>query len=141
VSNSFKLENNQDDKIENYDEKESPKKNKDDDGIKITKRRNFRRIKSEASTVSKFQDVINEIRTIKIDLFGNPEESMDFYKRNKNAYDPKLIQRLTKIGKVLELEELLEFYNSNNSSKRKSEEVHFLKTTNLEKSEGENNYN
>jgi hypothetical protein len=68
---------------------------------------------SSLSTTSKFQDVINEIKTIKIDLFGNPEENMDFYKRNKNAYDPKLIERLTKIAKILELEELLDFYNSN----------------------------
>jgi hypothetical protein len=82
------------------------------------------------STTTKFQDVINEIKTIKIELFGNSEENMDFYKRNKNAYDPKLIYRLTKIAKILELEELLDFYNSN--KKRNSADsitVHQLNIT------------
>jgi hypothetical protein len=66
---------------------------------------------------SNFQDIINEIRTLKIGLFGDPDENMDFYKRNKNAYDPKIIEKMTKIGKILELEELLEFYNNNKKRK------------------------
>jgi hypothetical protein len=58
----------------------------------------------------RFQDVIKDIKSLKIDIFGNAEESMDFYKRNRNAYDPKLLERSMKIAKILELEELLEFY-------------------------------
>jgi hypothetical protein len=80
---------------------------------KTNENTSLRKSESSLSTTTKFQDVINEIKSIKIELFGNPEENMDFYKRNKNAYDPKLIERLTKIAKIIELEELLDFYNSN----------------------------
>ena len=67
----------------------------------------------DADVSSKFKDIINEVRTLKIGLFGDPDENMDFYKRNKKAYDPKIIEKMTKIGKILELEELLEFYTTN----------------------------
>ena len=74
----------------------------------------FEKEKSRFSANSKFQDVINDIRAIKIELFGNPEENMDFFKRNKNVYDSKLLQRSMKIAKILELEELLQFYEETN---------------------------
>lgn len=70
-------------------------------------------LKSSSTNKSKFQDVLSELRSIKIELFGNPEENMDFYKRNRNIYDGKILQRSMKISKVLELEELLDFYNTN----------------------------
>lgn len=81
----------------------------------VSKHRPNRNTQSEDKF--QFQDIINEIRTLKINLFGDPEENMDFYKRNKKAYDPKIIQKMTKIGKVLELEELLEYYNKNSNLK------------------------
>lgn len=74
------------------------------------------RMETETDSTSRFQDVINEIKTLKVDLFGNSQESMDFYKRNRNAYDSKMLQRSIKIAKILELEELLEFYNNNNKN-------------------------
>jgi hypothetical protein len=69
-------------------------------------------IPKRTDNTNKFQDVINEIKTLKIEIFGNPEESMDFYKRNRNSYDARALQRAQKIAKILELEELLDFYNS-----------------------------
>ena len=57
---------------------------------------------------SEFSDTIRDIRKIKIELFGNPEANMDFYKRNKNAYDARILQRSMKIAKILELESLLQ---------------------------------
>jgi hypothetical protein len=72
------------------------------------------------SVESKFNDVINEIRTKKIELFGDPEENMDFYKRNRNVFDSRILERSYKIAKILELEELLQFYlNQNNSNLKK----------------------
>jgi hypothetical protein len=58
----------------------------------------------------RFQDVIDDVKVLKIELFGNSDESMDFFKRNRNAYDAKVLQRSMKIAKILELEELLDYY-------------------------------
>ena len=60
----------------------------------------------------KFKDVISELKNLKTDLFGNPEADMKIYRKNKIPYyDSRWIQRAHKIVKVLELEELLQFYN------------------------------
>jgi hypothetical protein len=77
------------------------------------------------SSLEKFQDVTNEVKSLKTELFGNPNENMDFYKRNRNAYDAKVLQRAGKIAKILEMEELLDFYSQNNKSvaKRESKEI------------------
>jgi len=64
-----------------------------------------------------FQDVINDIKSLKNEIFGNPDADMAFYKKNKNAYyDSQWLVRAQKISKILELEELLEFYNKNNNN-------------------------
>jgi hypothetical protein len=77
---------------------------------------------------SKFNDVINDIRAKKIELFGNPEENMDFYKRNKNVFDTRVLERSFKIAKILELEELLQFYDSSSIilNQNKQDEVSYV---------------
>lgn len=101
---------------------DQPKLNKtiqaQDNSIKRTPLRldnkNFRTIETKLN--NKYADIINEIKLNKIDLFGKPDQNMDFYKRNKNVYSTKAIERMTKINKILELEELLEFYINNQAN-------------------------
>ena len=71
--------------------------------------------KNISARKSNFEDVIGEVKSLKSELFGNGEADMSFYKKNKNAYyDAQWLQRAQKISKILELEELLEFYEKNN---------------------------
>jgi hypothetical protein len=96
----------------------------------------YRSESTMSSSTSRFQDVINEVKSLKIELFGNETESMDFYKRNRNAYDPVILQRQQKIAKILELEELLEFYNSN----KNKEAIQTLPNNNFNKEELKSDY-
>ena len=70
--------------------------------------------KRVADGLNKFQDVIGEIKGLKLELFGKEDADMKFYRANKNTYfDNELLKRAEKISKVLELEELLDFYSKN----------------------------
>jgi len=72
----------------------------------------------------KFKDVISEIRNLKIELFGNPMENMDFFKRNKNVYNSEAIKRASKIAKILELEDVMEInYNDTVNKTNKVDKI------------------
>jgi len=67
-----------------------------------------------------FSDISRDIKNMKLELFGNAEADMSFYKKNRNAYfDKAWLEKAHKIAKILELEELVEFYQKKpqNSSK------------------------
>jgi len=49
---------------------------------------------------------------MKMELFGNAEADMSIYKKN----DKEWLDKAHKIAKVLELEELLEFYQKNHKT-------------------------
>jgi hypothetical protein len=69
---------------------------------------------SEFELYTKFPDVVKDIQTLKTELFDDANQNMDFYKRNRNAYNPQILRKSMKIAKILELEELLEFYTNSN---------------------------
>jgi len=74
--------------------------------------------KQQGLRKSGFQDVSEEIKNLKKEVFGNSNADMSFYKSNKNSfYDSKWLERAQKIAKILELEELLEFFMNHNNNK------------------------
>ena len=89
--------------------------------------------RSSAGTSTKFNNTMDEVRLLKIELFGNPHENMDFYKRNKNAYDVLILQRSTKIAKIMELENLLGLYSEIKSSRKDNTSIFDKKITEASK--------
>ena len=72
----------------------------------------------------KFQLVVKEMKDLKIDLFGNADYNMEAYKKNKDGiYDSNWLKRARKIAKILELEELLDYYENNNKNIRYQNEL------------------
>jgi hypothetical protein len=85
---------------------------------------------------SKFDGALNELQQLKIELFGDPDKNMDFYKRNRNAYDPKLLERFQKIFHILELEDLIDFYKETSEKSHKNvKEQENVNKSNTKKSE------
>ena len=65
----------------------------------------------------KFDNVVKEMKDLKTELFGNPDSDMQIYRKNRDGiYDSQWLMRAKKIAKILELEELLDYYEKNHNN-------------------------
>jgi len=64
-----------------------------------------------------YSNLYGDIKKMKLELFGNSEEDMALYRSNKKGnFDKAWLDRAHKIDKILELEELLDFYQKSHNS-------------------------
>lgn len=65
----------------------------------------------------KFDNVVKEMKDLKSELFGNSDADMQIYRKNRDGiYDSQWLMRAKKIAKILELEELLDYYEKNHNN-------------------------
>jgi len=85
--------------------------------------------------IHKFDEVFKEIKTLKQELFGNSDTDMTKYRNKKPYYDANWIARAKKISKILELEELLKFYEKNSSEANRQSTKRTESSSNLRKNQ------